>query len=71
MSFAFDRADDSPTRTGSRTRQPGGPSWLHSFTATFAGALLAGVVLLLGVRLYIHWSISDTVNKVKESQKAK
>lgn len=42
-----------------------GPSWLSMFTATLAGTFLAGVLLLIGVRLYIHWSIKDSIDKLK------
>lgn len=49
-----------------RYRQPTGPTWLHTFTAVFAGALLAGVVLLLGIRLYIQWSVADAM-KAKDT----
>ncbi len=60
--FAFDTSasdDDSPAR--SRSSQPRGPSWLYHFSATFAAVLLAGLLLLIGVRLYVQWSIADAL----------
>lgn len=46
--------------------QPPGMSWIGTFTAVFAATLLAGAILLLGVRSYIHWSIQDTVRQLNE-----
>lgn len=47
------------------------PSWFRQFSAVAAGVLLAGLLLLLGVRLYLHWSVSDTIQRVNERQKAR
>jgi arginyl-tRNA synthetase len=46
-----------------RQSQPMG--WLGHFTATFAGALLAGILLLVGVRTYIHWSVADAGRQIE------
>jgi hypothetical protein len=56
---------DSPSPARSRSRQPAGPSWLHTFTATFAAVFLAGLLLLVGIRFYVYWSIQDTLEKWK------
>lgn len=37
------------------------PGWLHTFTAVFAAVMLAGLLLLAGLRLYFHWSVRDTL----------
>jgi hypothetical protein len=39
--------------------------WVVQFTATLAAMFVAGV----GVRLYIHWSIRDTVDQIGERAK--
>ncbi len=44
-----------------RNTQTNGRAWLAHASATFAGALLAGAILLVGIRVYIHWSISDNL----------
>jgi len=51
------------------TSGSGGPSWMQMFTACFAGTFLAGLLLLVGIRLYIHWSIADTTNQINERMK--
>jgi len=62
-----------------RERRPSGLAELCSrtfaaFVGTFFGVLLAGVVLLLGVRWYLHWSVASTVEemnrKLEEDRKA-
>jgi hypothetical protein len=63
MPAAFE-FDDSAS-TARRSRQPGGPSWLSSCSSTFTAVLLAGILLLVGVRLYLHWSIADAFEKLK------
>jgi hypothetical protein len=55
--FALDDAPERPSR-----HRPGyavGPGWFTVFSATFAGALLAGFLLLLAVRHYVHWSVQN------------
>jgi hypothetical protein len=54
-----------------RYRPAAGPSWLHTFSAQFAAALLAGVLLLVAVRLYVHWSIRDTLDQWNRPAPAK
>ncbi len=34
--------------------------WLTVFSATLAAVVLGGLILGLGLRLYIAWSIADT-----------
>ena len=71
--FEPDDGADEPaprSRTASRRAShgtPGGPSWLTIFTATLAANVLAGAIILFGVRLYIYWSIADTVDKLNNS----
>jgi len=43
-----------------------GPSWLSQFTATLAGVVLGGAILVFGIRTYIRWSIADTMSQVDE-----
>ncbi|QEG26516.1 hypothetical protein GobsT_12560 [Gemmata obscuriglobus] len=64
--FAFD--DESPSRY---RRSSPGPSWLHTFSAVFAGALLAGILLLVGLRAYLKWSIEDGIERMKNPPSAK
>jgi hypothetical protein len=40
-----------------------GPTWIKMFSATLAGAFLAGLFLLFGARLFLHGPIIDTPNK--------
>jgi|GEM_PF-3911164 len=68
MSSPFEFTD-TPSR--GRSRHPAGPSWLHSFSATFAAVLLAGILLLLGIRFYVMWSVRDALERVKQPAPAK
>lgn len=40
-----------------------GASWLTIFSATLAANVLAGIVILIGVRFYVIWSIADALKK--------
>lgn len=59
--------DDEPTPRSQATSRrsshgaPAGTSWLTIFTATLVANVLAAVIVLFGVRLYIYWSIQDTI----------
>lgn len=45
-----------------RPSQPAfGPSWIGQLGAVFIGTVLAGIVLLVGVRAYLRWSVEDTM----------
>jgi hypothetical protein len=59
--FEFDDSD-----TGRRSPRTTGPSWLSNFSSTFTAVLLAGILLLVGIRAYVYWSIQDTLDKVKD-----
>lgn len=69
-SLQFDDPDPVPARlvTAPGARRPAGtgPSWLSQFTATLAGVVLGGAILVLGVRAYIRWSIQDTMDRIDE-----
>lgn len=56
-----DRDDELSLSLVRRAVRQGQPGWLHTFTAVFAAVLLAGTLLLLGVRAYLHWSVSDAL----------
>lgn len=45
--------------------------WLSRFTATTAGVIVGGVVILGIVRLYIYWSVRDTVEKMDQKMEQK
>jgi hypothetical protein len=38
--------------------------WLTVFSSALCAILLGGVLLALGFRAYIHWSVQDTVRKL-------
>lgn len=60
--FPEEEEDKKPVkkyRQGESTYAP----WWHTASAVLVGALLAGIILLLGVRLYIKWSIEDAIKK--------
>jgi len=63
-----------PTYGSKRSEGGGGwvGDWLSRFTATTAAVIIGGVVILGIVRLYIYWSVRDTVEKIdqKMDQKA-
>lgn len=47
----------------------GGRLWLIQFSATLAAVVLGGVILALGVRAYIYWSVKDTAQQMNEKQR--
>lgn len=52
---------------GSRQQEPIGPlvMWIIQFTAMLSAIFIAG----LGVRLYLHWSVRDTVEQINEKNR--
>jgi hypothetical protein len=58
--------DDVPSYSRHRAERTAGPSWFGMFTANLAGALVAGLLLLVGVRFYLHWSVADAAGKVQQ-----
>lgn len=72
--FDFDPDPTPPTAVSRRATPapPTGPSWLGMFSAHLAALLVAGVLIGLGVRAWLHWSVSDTIrqaNELRESRK--
>jgi hypothetical protein len=63
--FEFSGAPSAP-----RVRQPSGAGqWFSRFTSALAAILVGGLILGFAARLYIHWSILDTMGKVNEKMK--
>lgn len=57
-----------------RARRPAkqhtlGELWLVHFTATLCGFLVASVILGLGVRFYLRWSVQDTIQQMEERER--
>lgn len=40
--------------------------WLTQFTALTAALLVSGILLGVGVRWYLHWSVASTVEKIQD-----
>ena len=41
-----------------------GGLWLTIFCAGVAAVLVGGLILGIGVRAYLHWSVKDTADKI-------
>lgn len=39
--------------------------WLHQFTAVGAGVLVAGMLLGLGLRWYVQWSVAGALQSIQ------
>lgn len=58
-------------------RESGGPryvrppmGWLQMFSAVLAANVIAAVLILLGVRMYVMWSIQETIEKIESRRPA-
>lgn len=65
MPDPFDLSD-APSRP-SRYAAYRGPGWVSHFTSTFAAILLAGVLLILAVRYWLHWSAEQWGKEVQKA----
>jgi hypothetical protein len=67
-SFEFDDPQQAPSRSRPQQRSAGSV-WLSNFSSTLAAVIVGGVILLVGVRVYIRWSVNDTVEKIGQEHK--
>jgi hypothetical protein len=66
--FDFPTDEGEPVTTTTRRQQPQTFPFGAHFLSTFLAVLLALLVFGVGVRLYVQWSISDTLNKIEKKQ---
>ncbi len=66
--FEFEEPQQPPARPRLPQRSAGS-IWLSNFSSTLAAVVLGGVILLVGIRVYIRWSVNDTVDKIGQEQK--
>lgn len=55
---------DAPHRTRWSERHP----WLNLFTSVTASILVAGVLLGMGLRWYIVWTLTNTLEQAKQGR---
>lgn len=52
--------------SGYRQSQRNGPGWFEMFSANFAGTLLAGIILIVGMKLYVESKIEAAGENLKK-----
>ena len=67
MPSSFD--SDPPDAVWRRRIANSRPPWFHTASAVFAGVFLAGLILLVMLRAYLHWSVNEAVEQMNKTFK--
>lgn len=54
-----------------RPRRGKGTSFVATAMAVCVGAFVAGILLLLTVRFYVYWSLTDSMDRIEDARKVK